>query len=81
MSSRQIVHYLLHSASHVTKSEALFQKRMAAEEFCLKWNDHHSVFFSLAEELLEQVKTISNFKMRSGIVNRSLTDIYAGDLG
>ena len=81
MSSRQIVHSLLHSASHVTKSEALFQKRMAAEEFCLKWNDHHSVFFSVAEELLEQVKTISNFKMRSGIVNRSLTDIYAGDLG
>ena len=54
---------------------------MAAEEFCLKWNDHHSAFFSVAEELLEQVRTISNFKMRSGIVDRSLTDIYAGDLG
>jgi len=27
---------------------------MAAEEFCLKWNDHHSAFFSVAEELLEQ---------------------------
>jgi len=27
---------------------------MADEDFCLKWNDHHSVFFSLAEELLQQ---------------------------
>ena len=81
LSSSQIVHSILHSDSHVTKSKALFQKRMAAEEFCLKWNDHHSVFFSVAEELLEQVKTISNFKMRSGIVNRSFTDICAGDLG
>merc|ERR1712113_991610 len=24
---------------------------MAAENFCLKWNDHHSVFFSNAEKL------------------------------
>ena len=81
MSSHQIVRSLFHSASHVTRSKALFQKRMVAEEFCLKWNDHHSAFFSAAEELLEQVKTISNFKMRSGIVYRSLTDICAGDLG
>jgi len=27
---------------------------MADEDFCLKWNDHHSVFFSVAEELLQQ---------------------------
>ena len=30
-------------------------RKMAAEDFCLKWNDHHSVFFSVAEELLRQV--------------------------
>jgi hypothetical protein len=27
---------------------------MASEDFCLKWNDHHMVFFSLAEELHQQ---------------------------
>jgi len=27
---------------------------MADEDFCLKWNDHHSIFFSVAEELLQQ---------------------------
>ena len=32
-----------------------FQKTMVDEDFCLKWNDHHSVFFSVAEELLQQV--------------------------
>ena len=32
-----------------------FRKTMAAEDFCLKWNDHHSVFFSVAQELLQQV--------------------------
>ena len=32
-----------------------FQKTMVDEDFCLKWNDHHSVFFSVAQELLQQV--------------------------
>ena len=26
---------------------------MAAEDFCLKWNDHHALFFSSAESLCE----------------------------
>ena len=27
---------------------------MAGENFCLKWNDHHSVFFSNIESLCEK---------------------------
>jgi len=27
---------------------------MATEDFCLKWNDHHSIFFSLAETLCRE---------------------------
>ena len=37
-------------------------RKMAAEDFCLKWNDHHSVFFSVAEELLRQVKQCYYYK-------------------
>ena len=37
-------------------------RKMAAEDFCLKWNDHHSVFFSVAEELLRQVEQCYYYK-------------------
>jgi len=38
---------------------------MAAEDFCLKWNDHHSVFFSVAQELLQQ-GTLADVTLATG---------------
>jgi len=38
---------------------------MASEDFCLKWNDHHSVFFSVAEELLQQ-GTLADVTLATG---------------
>ena len=45
-------------------------RKMAAEDFCLKWNDHHSVFFSVAEELLRQVKQCYYHKCYLMLVSR-----------
>ena len=58
-----------------------FQKTMVDEDFCLKWNDHHSVFFSVAQELLQQV-----FFFSQGLVQVLLQIVVtricsAGNLG
>jgi len=38
---------------------------MVGEDFCLKWNDHHSVFFSVAQELLQQ-GTLADVTLATG---------------
>jgi len=38
---------------------------MVDEDFCLKWNDHHSVFFSVAQELLQQ-GTLADVTLAAG---------------
>jgi len=38
---------------------------MVDEDFCLKWNDHHSVFFSVAQELLQQ-GTLADVTLATG---------------
>ena len=40
-----------HSYKSISETNGKSVSKMAAENFCLKWNDHHSVFFSNAEKL------------------------------